>query len=97
MMKGEIQRTNGKGLHNVSPLSIRRPALRGAADSEGRSVFGIRGDPKEGSDIKDSLGTSLKIRSQGFVEQATRRDGCQTLAALDIFSSSGLNDPSGES
>lgn len=37
-------------------------------------------EKEEGSDIKDSLGTSLKIRSQGFVEHATRRDGWQTLA-----------------
>jgi len=81
----------------VSPLSIRRPALRGAADLEGRFVVGIRGDPEEGSDIKDSLGTGLKIRSQGFVEQATWRDGCQALVALDIFSSLGLNDSSGGS
>lgn len=48
-------------------LRSRSVSLRGS-DSKGRSAVGIRGEPEEGSDIKDSLGTGLKIRSQGFVE-----------------------------
>jgi len=89
MMKGRsTQRTCGKGLLNVSPLSIRRLglSLRGAVDPKGRSAIRIRGDPEEGPDIKDSLGTGLKIRSQGIVELAIQRNGCQTLALPRTFS-----------
>lgn len=85
--EGRGTENGGKGLLNVSPLSIRRPSLsfRGG-DSKGRSVVGIRGEPKEGPDIKDSLGTGFKIRSQGFVETgrlgatAARRWSLQTFS-----------------
>lgn len=62
----------------MSLLPIRRPSLRGATDSKGRSAVGIRGDPEEGSVIKDSLGTGFKIRSQGFVKPSTQRNDYQT-------------------
>ena len=78
---------------NVSLFAIRRLALRGVANSEGRSAVGVGETQyiKEGSDIKDSLGTGLKIRSQGFVKLAIRRNSCQTVAVLDIFSSSTIH------
>lgn len=41
--EGKKQSMNEKGL-NVSPFAIRRLALRGAANSKGRSAVGVRGD-----------------------------------------------------
>lgn len=63
--------------------------FRGADDSKGRSRSTLGERPEEGSDIKDSLGTGLKIRSQGFVEPATLHNGRPDTghSAAGIFSS----------